>query len=176
MRMRKVIAVFGSGSVRESSGAWKIAYETGRLIAASGFCLLNGGYGGVMLASAKGAKEGGGETIGVTTAKFGSQKANRWIDREIRTAAWHSRLYKLVAASDGCVALDGGTGTLVELFVYWEMVNKGLHEKPVVILGSRLRAFVESLRALPEIVFPKELHLASSPEEAVERLKKCLLP
>ena len=37
----------------------------------------------------------------------------------------------------GFVTVQGGTGTLVELAVVWEMLNKGvMKDKPFIVLGN----------------------------------------
>ena len=54
----------GGGSVDHETG--QSAYQLGSLIAARGWILLNGGRdAGVMAASAKGARENGGVTVGI---------------------------------------------------------------------------------------------------------------
>jgi predicted Rossmann-fold nucleotide-binding protein len=50
---------------------------------------------------------------------------------------WHERLFELVRVADGYVACKGGTGTLVELAVVWEMLNKkAMEQRPFVVLGD----------------------------------------
>ncbi|VAX34293.1 hypothetical protein MNBD_NITROSPIRAE03-1139, partial [hydrothermal vent metagenome] len=56
--MRRVIAVIGGRRVKK--GLLLMAEDVGRLIAERGAVLLCGGLGGIMEASAKGAKEAGG--------------------------------------------------------------------------------------------------------------------
>lgn len=171
----KIITIFGSGSARENSRPFELAYEVGFLLAKAGFTIANGGYGGVMLASAKGAKAAGGQTIGVTTDEFRDSRRNQFIDREIRKPTWHKRLHKLVGYGDGFVVLDGGTGTLTELFVAWEMLNKEFHSKPIAVLGQHMQAGIRALTSNPEIHVPKELHFVSTPEEALQYLKEYLI-
>jgi predicted Rossmann-fold nucleotide-binding protein len=58
-------------------------------------------------------------------------------------------LQKLIAVGDGYVALPGGTGTLVELAVAWEMIHKRLMPaKPLVVLGEFWRPVVELVESL----------------------------
>ncbi|MEM2325169.1 MAG: TIGR00725 family protein, partial [Archaeoglobaceae archaeon] len=57
------IGVIGSGFCNEET--YKLAYRVGELIAEKGCILINGGLGGVMEASAKGAKSKGGIPVGV---------------------------------------------------------------------------------------------------------------
>ena len=167
--MRKRIAVFGSGIVKESSPQFKIAYEIGFLLVTSGFTVVNGGYGGSMLASAKGAKEAGGKTIGVTTDDFDSSR-NQFIDQEIRKRTWQERLHQLIKLADGYVVLDGGTGTLTEFMVTWEMASKKFHKKPIVILGRRVKSLIKVLKQNPEVKFPKDFRIVSTPKTAVQYL------
>src|SRR5205814_4857814 len=94
----------------------------------------------------RGAKEAGGKTYGVTT-EFFSSKANPWIDEEIRVATWQDRLFELIRRADGFVACKGGTGTLVELAVVWEMLNKSvMSEKPFAVLGDFWQPVLDRVR------------------------------
>jgi len=95
----------------------------GRLLAEAGLIVCNGGYGGLMEASARGAQEAQGHTVGVT-CKVWPAHANRWITEEIRTASFMERLMTLIERGDAYVVLPGGTGTLAELALVWEMMNK----------------------------------------------------
>lgn len=145
--MGKIITIFGSSRPREDDPEYAIAYNVGKELGRAGFTVCNGGYGGIMTASAHGAKDAGGETIGVTATVF-HRSANRWIDREVQTTTLVERLMKLVELGDGYVVLKGGTGTLLELAYVWEFVNKGLmKEKPIVIVGDFWNVVVETLRS-----------------------------
>ncbi len=170
----KIITVFGSGSIQPKSADWKAAYEAGLLLAQAGFVIANGGYGGAMEASAKGAKDAGGKTIGVTTEEFQGSGKNVFIDEEIRVKLWRDRLFKLIDLGDGFLILNGATGTMVELFTVWEMLTKGLIAKPIVIVGRRMRLLADFLREFPEIQFPEGLHIRKSAEFAVQFLKRDL--
>ena len=94
----------------------------------------------------RGAKESGGKTYGVT-ADFFERSANTWIDEEIRVRTWQDRLFELVRRADGFVACKGGTGTLVELAVVWEMLNKSvIRGKPMVVLGDFWTPILDRVR------------------------------
>ena len=166
---QKTIVIFGSSAVKENSRAWNLAFRTGRALAEAHFTVANGGYEGTMSASAKGAKSALGRTIGVTTNAFRSPK-NEFIDRENRFPTWQERLFRLVDTGDGFIVLDGGTGTLTELAVVWEMLNKKFLSKPVVILGKWMKKAVRALRKNPEIKISREIYFAETPESAVQYL------
>ncbi|MBI1977476.1 MAG: LOG family protein [Candidatus Omnitrophica bacterium] len=172
----KIIVVFGSGTAKENSPVWKEAYQTGFLLAQAGFTIVNGGYDGTMLASAKGAKEAHGKTIGVTTDEYADQGAqkNQFIDEEIRMPTWRERLFKLMDLGDGFMVLDGGTGTLVELATVWEMAAKGFHHKPIAILGRHMKSVVCALKSNSEVIVPQKLKLVSTPKAAIRYLSRHL--
>ncbi|MHB8541040.1 MAG: LOG family protein [Candidatus Acidiferrales bacterium] len=159
----KVITVFGSSRPREGDSHYALAQNLGAALAARGFTVCSGGYGGVMEAVSRGAKESGGRTRAVT-AEFFRARANRWVDEEVRVATWQERLFELVRVGSGYVACPGGTGTLVELAVVWEMINKRvMRDKPFVALGNFWQPIIDRVREV-------EVGHASTWGESTERL------
>jgi len=147
-------------------------------LARGGFIVCNGGYGGIMEASARGAKEAGGRTIGITLEAFAG-RSNRWIDDEIRVRSLAERLARLVGMGDGYVILKGGTGTLLELAYVWELTNKKLMpEKPIVLLGDFWKGVVDTLRE--ELIWEglgdctRIIKVVQSPRECALDLKERL--
>ncbi|HXT26299.1 MAG TPA: LOG family protein [Candidatus Eisenbacteria bacterium] len=182
MRAReRIITVFGSSRPREDHADYAEARSLGRVLAEAGFAVCSGGYGGVMEAVSRGAREAGGKTYGVT-AEFFKPKANAWIDTEIRVTTWQERLFELVRVADGFVTCKGGTGTLVELAVVWEMLNKSvISGKPMVVLGEFWAPILDRVREV-EVGHPgpwgeangKLVHTAATPADAAEFLHKKL--
>ena len=81
------------------------------------------------------------------TAEFFDRKANNWIDVEVRKKTWEERLFSLIGLRDGFVACKGGTGTLVELAMVWEMLNKSvITEKPFAICGDFWQPILSRVR------------------------------
>ena len=132
----KIITVFGSSRPEEGHADYAEAFELGRALAAAGFAVCTGGYGGVMEGVSRGASESGGRVLAVTSSFF-KARVNRWVEEETRMPTWQERLFELVRLGDGYVACKGGTGTLVELAVVWEMLNKrAMEHRPFVVLGD----------------------------------------
>ncbi len=158
-----VITVFGSSRPRAGDPGYEEARALGGALASRGFIVCTGGYGGVMEAASRGAKEAGGRTLAVT-ANFFRGQANAWVDEEVRVATWQERLFELIRRGQGYVACKGGTGTLVELAAVWEMLNKGVMTgKPFVVLGGFWQPILERVREV-------ESGHASSWGEAANRL------
>ncbi len=175
---QKIIVVFGSSRPKQGEAEYQLAQALGAELAKAGFIVCNGGYAGIMEASARGAKEAGGSTIGVTVTEF-SKPANRSIDKEIRLPTLTERLMKLVELGDAYVILKGGTGTLLELAYVWEFINKGLlREKPIVVVGNFWNGVIDTLRE--ELIWEglgdcsKLITQAATPEECVALLKEKL--
>ena len=178
--MVKTITIFGSSRPLEGSDEYRLAHETGKALAQKGFRICNGGYGGIMEASARGAKDAGGQTVGITFQNSFKRNANQWIDEEIFKPTLIERMMKLVELGDAYVVLKGGTGTLLELAAVWEYINKGLlAEKPIVIIGDFWNGVVETLRK--ELIWEgvgdctKFIHQSATPRDCAEFLAQQIL-
>jgi hypothetical protein len=144
--MPKVITVFGSSRPRAGDAEYEMARKLGVALGEAGFVVCSGGYGGVMEAVSLGVREAGGTALAVT-AEFFRAKPNQWVTEAFSVKTWEERLFELIRRGDGYVACAGGTGTLVELAVVWEMLNKRvIPAKPFVALGDFWRPIVERVR------------------------------
>ena len=171
----KVITVFGTGKAVPGDEVFQIAFETGKALAEKGFVIANGGYGGTMSAAAKGAREAGGEVIGVTCSAFKRSRANEYVTKEIVTDSLQQRLNKLVELGQAYVVLAGGTGTLLELAHIWEFRNKGFlsADKPIIIVGRFWKALIDLIaEADPDSV--RCVQVADGPTEVVQMLDRCI--
>ena len=168
---KKIITIFGTSKARPGDSTFTLAYETGALLAKAGFTVANGGYGGTMLAAAKGAAEAGGEIIGVTCSAVKSSKANEYVTREIVTGSLDERLETLVKLGQAYIVLPGGTGTLLELAKVWELKNKGFlkTDKPIILLGGFWKPLIE-LIATDDADSSRYVMLADEPKQAVEMI------
>jgi uncharacterized protein (TIGR00730 family) len=179
MNQEKIVTVFGSSRPREGEADYEEARVLGRALAKHGFAVCTGGYGGVMEAVSRGAKEAGGKTYGVTAEFFTAVKPNSWIDTEVRMKTWEERLFELIRLADGFVACKGGTGTLVELAVVWEMLNKSvITGKPFAVLGDFWQPVLDRVREV-ETGHPapwgeangRLVHVAAGPGDAASYLQ-----
>jgi uncharacterized protein (TIGR00725 family) len=121
--MKKIIAVIGGR--RTAKPLLREAAEVGRLIAQRGAILLCGGLGGVMEAASKGAKSGGGITVGILPQND-SEDANSYIDIPLATGLGIGRNMIIARSADALIAIGGEYGTLSEIAFALQM------GKPVV--------------------------------------------
>ncbi|MBI4436462.1 MAG: LOG family protein [Candidatus Omnitrophica bacterium] len=181
----KIITLFGSYRPKPGSKEYLLACRTGEALARAGFLLCNGGFGGTMEASAKGAKEAGGETIGITFSGK-NLKANPYIDRVEKKRSLLERLERLVTIADGYLVFKGGTGTLLEVSLVLEYTHKKFMPlKPMVFLGNFWKATVKKARQEsgtdPQFHFTKEadrmkqmIRFVSTPEAAARAFREIL--
>jgi len=172
---KKVVTVFGTSKAAAGDSVFEMAESLGRLLAANGFTIANGGYGGTMLAGGKGVAQAGGTVIGVTCTAFKRGKANQYITEEISTNCLTERLAKLIELGDAYIVLPGGTGTLLELADVWEHKNKGFAnaDKPIILVGAFWKPLLEMMAAA-DADSVKCVCCVDTAEEAVDQLKICL--
>lgn len=111
--MKLRIAVIGS-STQVSPAVEAMAEEVGLEIARAGAILVTGGRGGVMESACKGAKRGGGLTVGILPESSLDQ-ANPYLDIAVTTGIGYARNYINVCSSDAVVSISGAGGTLSEI-------------------------------------------------------------
>lgn len=110
--MKKIVAVIGGRKTEKS--LLREAEEAGRLIAQKGAILVCGGLGGVMEAASKGAKSGGGITVGILPQND-SKDANPYIDIPVSTGLGIGRNVIIARTADALIAIGGEYGTLSEI-------------------------------------------------------------
>lgn len=171
----ETITVFGTSKANPGDLVFETAETLGRLLAENEYTIANGGYGGTMLAGAKGAAEAGGKVIGVTCTAFKRGKANEYVTEEISTSCLSERLAKLIELGDAYLVLPGGTGTLLELADVWEHKNKGFSnaEKPIIVIGLFWRPLLEMMAAA-DADSVTDVEYAETAENAIELLKSII--
>jgi uncharacterized protein (TIGR00730 family) len=135
--------------VEPDSDEYAAARELGRALAERGLTVVTGGYNGVMEAVSRGAKEIGGQVIGVTVeviARNFDRLPNAYLDQEVKTIALLERIDKMVELGAAFIVLPGGAGTLAELGIVWNLALLGaLHGKPLVVVGSGWRRVLQTM-------------------------------
>jgi uncharacterized protein (TIGR00725 family) len=139
------VAVVGPGEAIADELA--TAEDVGRLLATRGAVLVCGGLGGVMEAACRGAKDGGGTTVGILPG-HDRRAANRYVDVAIATGLGEARNALVVRAADALIAVGGGFGTLSEIALAlksgkpvvgigtWDLRRAGVSEHPLLEAGD----------------------------------------
>jgi len=140
-RMAKIgpcVSVFGSARTKEDNAYYHLATEVSEKLAKAGFGVITGGGPGIMEAANKGARQGGGRSVGLNIDLPFEQNYNPYIDPEhnLEFNYFFVRKVIFVKYSQGFVIMPGGFGTLDELFESITLIQtKKINKRPVVLLG-----------------------------------------
>ncbi len=172
------VSIFGSSRAAETDSAYPLGVEIGRRFAQAGFAVVTGGGPGLMEAANRGAKEGGGLSIGFNIELPHEQRPNAYLDICLTFRHFYVRKTMFVKAADGFVILPGGFGTLDELFESATLMQTDkVADFPIVLFGSdywngllawlRDRPLGEGMLSGADIAL---LSVTDDPAEVVQRL------
>jgi len=173
------ITVFGGSHPVEGTEAYEEARLLGSSLAKNNHTVITGGYMGTMEAISRGAHEAGGHVIGVTCIdieNWRGSKLNQWVKEEIRKQTLLERLHVLINHCDAAMALAGGSGTLTEIALMWNlMVIESLPRKRLILIGDGWKNTLDSFFNEFEKYMPLRqrelLYFADDVKEAVKLLE-----
>jgi uncharacterized protein (TIGR00730 family) len=143
--MRKIVTIFGSSIPVEDDEQYTNAYKLGVILAKNDLDVCNGGNHGIMEAVSKGAVENGAKAIGITLGGYFNHH-NKYLTQHIVCDTLFERITRLINTGDAFIALQGGTGTLLELAAVWEFFNKEiLDEKPFACHGTIWKPIIQTM-------------------------------
>ncbi len=174
------VTVFGSARFTEEHRYYAMAREVGRELARTGFTVMTGGGPGIMEAANRGAREGGGPSVGCNIELPHEQHPNPWLDRFVEFRYFFVRKVMLVKYSYGFVVLPGGFGTMDELFETATLMQTGkIEDFPLVLMGrdfwEPMLAFLRDTMVAEGTIAAEDYHsifVTDSPEEAVARIRE----
>jgi uncharacterized protein (TIGR00730 family) len=175
---RPAVALFGSARVPEGHRAYEQARAVGHRFAERGWAVITGGGGGVMEGANRGAREGGGLSVGFNIELPHEQSPNPYLDISYTFRHFYARKVCFVKPSEGFVIFPGGFGTMDELFESLTLIQTGkVLDFPVVLFGSdfwgELLAWMRSELLEGGMISADDVALLSvtdDPDEAVERI------
>lgn len=173
------ITVFGASKPKPGEQDYLAAYQLGKLLAELQHTVITGGYMGTMEAVSRGADEHGGHTIGITCREIENWRptgANPWIRQEIKEDTLLNRIIALINTCDAAFALPGGTGTLTEISVMWNLMGiSAIKPKPLILIGKEWESVFDHLFTQFDGYYPLEqrnfLYKANSNIDALKMLE-----
>jgi uncharacterized protein (TIGR00730 family) len=175
---RPAVSVFGSARVAEGSATYAAARQTARLLADAGLAVVTGGGPGVMEAANRGAKEGGGLSVGFNILLPHEQGLNPYCDIARTFKHFYVRKVMFVKAAEGFVIFPGGFGTMDELYESLTLIQTGkIGTFPVVLFGrdywDEMVDWIRDEMLAGGLVSAHDLDLlyvTDDPEEVVQRI------
>ena len=177
--IKNCVTVYGSARFREGDVYYELAREMGKELAKNNFTVMTGGGPGVMEAANRGAKEGGGVSVGCNIILPFEQSPNPYVDKMVSFEFFFTRKVILRKNSVAYVLMPGGFGTMDEIFEVLTLIQTHkLPPRPVVCLGKEywkhLGTFIRETMIKTKTISPGDLDLAfitDDPAEGVSHIK-----
>jgi uncharacterized protein (TIGR00730 family) len=158
-----------------------LAEEIAFKLTQHGYGIITGGGPGIMEAGNKGAKRGGGKSVGLNIELPFEQFNNEFIDQDklINFDYFFVRKVMFMKYAQGFVVLPGGFGTLDELFEALTLIQtKKIAQFPIVLIGKKywegLWQWSREVLAEEKYISPDDLDLVKvvdTADEAVAEIK-----
>jgi uncharacterized protein (TIGR00730 family) len=131
------VTIFGSARTPVTDPYYVKAVQTALLLAQAGIPVITGGGPGIMEAANRGAKEGGGLSIGCNIELPFEQGSNPYLSRSLNFKFFFVRKTMFVKYATAFIVFPGGYGTLDELFEALTLIQTGkVTHFPVILFGS----------------------------------------
>ena len=158
------VTFFGSARVRQPDPMYEAARHLAAELARRGFAIITGGGPGIMEAANRGAREGGGLSVGCNIELPFEQSLNAYVDLGIEFHYFFVRKMMFVKYAEAFVIFPGGFGTLDELFESLTLIQTGkIVHFPVIMIGTSywqgLRQWIQERVLAERKISPDDLDL-----------------
>ena len=177
------VSLFGSARVRPGDDTYEKTVEIARKLAENGYHIITGGGPGIMEAGNKGAREGGGKSVGLNIHLPMEQEPNAFANVKLSFNYFFVRKVMFVKYAQAYVGMPGGFGTLDEIFEAITLIQtKRIKPFPVILVGSDywkpLWAWIEGTLLAQKLISPEDLELVSildTPDDVVKTIKHTVI-
>lgn len=178
-RIGPCVSIFGSARTKPENKYYQLAEDIAFKLTQEGYGVITGGGPGIMEAANKGAKRGGGLSVGLNIELPFEQKPNDFIDRD-KSIDFHYFFVRktiFLKYSQGFIGMPGGMGTMDELFEALTLVQTNkIAQFPVVLVGKAywegmIKWMKESMLEAEHNISPNDLDLFKIVDTADEAVK-----
>ncbi len=178
-RIGPCVSIFGSARTKPGEPDYIMAEEIAYQLTQHGFGIITGGGPGIMEAGNKGARRGGGVSVGLNIELPFEQHDNPYIDpdKSLDFDYFFVRKVMFVKYAQGFVVMPGGFGTMDELFEAITLIQtRKIGRFPIVLVDSEFwSGLLDWIRKVVlekhKNISPEDMNLfrvVDTPEEAVE--------
>jgi uncharacterized protein (TIGR00730 family) len=172
-KVERGVSIFGSARTAPDDPQYLAALETARLLAEAGFSIITGAGPGIMEAANKGAREGGGKSIGCNIELPFEQGANPYVDTLVNFRYFFVRKTMFIKYSSAFIIFPGGFGTLDEAFEALTLIQTGkIYQFPVILFGRHYWAglirWLQSRVLVEKKIAPGDLDLMLLTDDPAE--------
>lgn len=176
------VSIFGSARTAVDHPHYQLAVDIAETIVNAGLGVITGGGPGIMEAANRGAKKGGGISVGLNIKLPFEQQHNNYIDDDklMNFEYFFVRKVMFMKYAQGFVVMPGGFGTLDELFEALTLIQTEKIKKfPILLVGKEFWGdmidWIKNTLAIENKIDPKDLNLiqlVETKEEVVQQLDK----
>jgi uncharacterized protein (TIGR00730 family) len=177
------VSIFGSARTKPDNPYYGVARDIAYNLVQKGYGVITGGGPGIMEAGNKGAKEGGGTSVGLNIVLPFEQHSNEFVDadKDINFDYFFVRKVMFVKYSQGFIVMPGGFGTLDEFFEALTLIQTDkIGRFPIILVGKSFwTGLIDWVKAVllerESNINEKDLLLFSivdTAQEAVEEIDK----
>ena len=177
------VSIFGSARTDPENKYYAIAEELAYQLTQHKFGVITGGGPGIMEAGNKGAKRGGGKSVGLNILLPFEQEPNIYIDNDkiINFDYFFVRKVMFIKYAQGFIVLPGGYGTLDEMFEALTLIQTKKSGKfPIILIGTEFWSGL--INWIKDVLLKEEnnisekdldlIKIVDSPEEAVKQINE----
>jgi len=177
--LEPAVTIFGSARSKPGDKYYTMAVDLAKMLAQEGFSVITGGGPGIMEAANKGAKEGGGQSVGLNIVLPFEQHPNPFSNISLNFRYFFVRKVMFVKYAMSYVIFPGGFGTMDELFEALTLIQTDkIKPFPVVLVGSDywkgLLDWINETMTLEGMISAEDqsiFALVDSPMDAVEIIR-----
>ena len=177
------VSIFGSARARPGDETYEKTVVIAKKLAENGYHMITGGGPGIMEAGNKGAKEGGGRSVGLNIRLPKEQYANPYADIQLEFKYFFVRKVIFLKYAQAYVGMAGGFGTLDEIFEAITLIQtKRIKPFPVILVGSDywgpLWEWIQGNLLKRQLISPEDVDLATildDPDEVVNTIKRTVI-
>lgn len=131
------VSIFGSARALPGDEVYEKTVEIAKKLAENGYHIITGGGPGVMEAGNKGAREGGGKSVGLNIRLPMEQKPNPYANIQLDFKYFFIRKLMFIKYAQAYIGMPGGFGTFDEIFEAITLIQtKRIKPFPVILVGS----------------------------------------
>ena len=181
LKQGMMVSVFGSARTAPEEPYYQSAVECGKLLAEAGYGVITGGGPGIMEAASRGAKEAGGQSIGLNIELPMEQHPNPYQTESLSFHYFFIRKVCFLKYSTAVIVYPGGFGTMDELSEVATMIQTAkINLIPVILVGKKfwsgLIDWFQNVMVTEKMISPEDMELlkvVDSAQEAVDFLCDC---
>ncbi len=134
----KSVTVYGSARAKRDAKEYKLAEQLGhRIVKDLKYAVVTGGGPGIMEAAHKGAREAGGQAVGLNISLPHESNVNDYTTDSMQFTYFFARKTMLTFAAEAYVFFPGGFGTFDELFSTLTLIQtRKIPSVPITLVGS----------------------------------------